>query len=433
MKYRTVLLLAFLSGRAWADQGARTHFLSHGPGAAEEAMGEAVVGTVSGPSSLYYNSAGLSGGNEGISGEWTRLLPGITYSWFASSLDLKRAQVGLGIISLDLGEITARTSLIDPGLAVSSRQRAYILGSSKEIRPGLAAGATLGLLDFDLAGYRSKAYFADLGLAYKAPSLWSAGFTVKNAYFSGLDFGGEKEVYPRELRLGAALQKRGLVVSAQANQVLDGSGPRFSFGASYSVIGILTLRAGFNGDPRFGIGLATRNKLLTADFSQKMGAITGSQKVTLTYHFRRGEEDAPPKSAYDELKIRGGSLKDYLSEESKRLLQQGQDSEAKESLEKLLALDPADRDAALALKALTGRNYSTVRGLPLALSFAERARRKTYLRFSVAFAEGNAREACAVARDFTGNWPEDKRSRLMGILLSGKDCPIESTKEEKTK
>lgn len=422
MGYITLLLVALMTGHAWAVPTGRSHFLSHGPGAMEQSLGEAVAGVVSGPSSLYYNAAGLSNGGAAMTGEWTRLLPGVNYSWFGGSFDLGIAHMGLGAISLDLGEITARSSLGDSGTTVSSYQRAYLIGSSREVWPGIFAGSTWGFLDLNLAGYGSKAFFMDLGAIYRAPTLWSAGLAVKNAYFSGLDFGGEKEVYPREIRAGVSLQKSGMSLVAQIDKALDGSSPAFSIGGGYLLFRVLSFRAGMNGYPRLGAGFMTKNGMFSLDMSYQVGAVSASQRLTATYFFRGADDEDRPKDVYTELLEQVESLEAYLSEESKRLMEQKRNEEAVDSLERLLALRPSDSDAALALKALTGRVYPTIGKPNWPFGFIGGRKKRLYLTFAVAFAGKDGLRACQSAKEFGERWPGDARWTLMAILVSGKDC-----------
>ncbi len=410
------ILILLLSLPAWSMPSGRTHFLSYGPGAAEEAVGGAAVGMSQGPTSLYYNSAGLAKGPAAASAEWTRLGPGLSYSWIGASADLKYASLGLGVINLSLGDITARSNLSDPGASISSYQRAYLLGSAREVSPGLFLGSTLGLLDYNLAGYSSRAIFGDIGCSYRIMDKLTAGLSIKNFYFSGLSFGGEREYYPREIRLGGSWQVRGVDILAQAAKILDGSSPNVTVGATYALFKLFRLRGGFDGYPAFGFGLNAIGGRFAIDFSYQARAINSSQRITLNYLFK-APEAVPPQDAYSELRQRSDSLASYFTEESKRLLET-RDRRAGEALKKLLALEPGNADVAQALSAEAGETYRALRLTKWALTPWESRKRRHYLRFSVSFAEGSAREACLTGAEFRRKWPTDGRSRLIAQFLA---------------
>jgi len=227
-------ILAFSWGVSWAAPAGRAHFLTHGPGSLEESLGGAAAAASVGPNALYYNAANLGSGPSAISAEFSEIFPGVGYSWLGSSFDLGSGKMGLGLISLDLGEITSREGLLDPGRETRNRQRAYLLGVSHKLSESLQGGLTLGALDFQLAGHSSGARFLDAGFSSRWGSQWSIGAVVKNAYFSGLNFAGHREIYPAELRAGAAASFGGLLITAQAHRTLDGSKPGFSIGLGYS-------------------------------------------------------------------------------------------------------------------------------------------------------------------------------------------------------
>lgn len=428
MVWHWVLTLICLAPKLWAVPSGRTHFLSHGPGAMEESLGEAVAGAAAGPASVYYNPAGLSQSPSAITGEWTKLLPGVNYSWLGVSFDVKVAQMGLGLVSLDLGEVTARSGLNDAGSIISSYQRAYFIGSARQVAPGLWAGTTLGLLDYDLGGYKSKAFFSDAGAIYQPGRTVRLGLALKNLYFSGLDFGGERERYPAEVRLGASFERYGLAALAQVGQVLDGSEPSFGFGLGYSLFGLLHMRAGLNGHPRFGFGLSTKGGRFALDVSHRAGPVSAAQRVGVTYFFRPWQDS--PTDPYAELTQRARSLASYYWEESKRLLETGS-PEGMPALRKVLALQPDNREAAKALSSETGVSYPAVRPSRWGFLPWERTRRTLYLRFAVDYAEDSKAGACAAGQRFIGRWPKDSRSLLISQLLEGHGCGSEQTEENK--
>lgn len=404
------------------DTRAASHFLSRGPGAAEEAMGEAVVATVSGPNSLYYNSAGLGSGPSAVTAEWTSLISGANYSWFGASADIKFAHLGLGLANLDLGNITTRSGPNDSGTTIASYQRAYMAGSSREILPGLLTGMTIGLLDFNLAGYRTTSLFSDWGLLYQVSERLNLGFASKNIYFSGLNFGGETEKYPREFRFGASWRIKGLNLTGEAGKTMDGSKPSVALGLGYTVFKLATFRAGFNSFPRFGLGLQTPNRKFILDLSYLMRPVSSTQRITLSYVFRADMEDAGPKDPFVELQERAKSLADYYSEESKRLLETRQ-HEAPAALKKVFALDPSNSDVAQTLSILTGVGFKAVRASRWpAFTPWEKRRRRLYLRFAINFADDSRIDACNTGREFHKRWPGDSRSPLIRQLLKEIEC-----------
>ena len=424
-------LALFLPSLVYAAPAGRDDFLSYGPGAAEEAMGGAVTSLVTGPTSLYYNSSRLGVGPNAVNAEWTRLMDGVSYSWLGASADTKYAALGLGIASLDMGNITARSSLLDPGTSVSSYQRAYMLGAAREIFSGFRTGSTLGLLDYNLAGFVAKGLFGDLGGSYRFNENLHFGVNLKNFFFPGLNFGNGAERYPKELRIAADYERYGLALAGQVNKALDGSSPKYLIGARYSMYKILTLRAGYDGYPSFGLGITTTDKRFAFDFSYKSRAFDASQRITLTYYFISSQDDLP-KDAYAELEQRAKSLAEYQKQESNRLLETRSEGAAA-SLKKLLALEPGNSDAAMALSSLTGQSLPKIRLSRWALTPWERRKRKLYLRFSVAYGSDSQDEACATGQEFIKRWPGDERSLLISQLFEGYGCGAKANKEEQTK
>jgi hypothetical protein len=272
-----------------------------------------------------------------------------------------------------------------------------------------------------LADYQSSAYFVDLGLTNQFSSKLSAGINLKNAYFSGLNLAGNKEVYPPELRLGGSWNAGGaMVLLGQVEKILDGSKPRFSAGVSYSLLSIFSLRLGMNGNPRFGFGLTTKSRLFALDYSWQMRAVSPTSRVGLSYFFRENEEAAEaPLDPYDELKARAKTLASYFSEESKQLLQEGKTHRTKEALEKLLALNPDDNNVRQTLVSLGSSkvHYPKITLFPFAITRQEASKRRLYLRFAVSFAQDHGKDYITQAQEFVERWPQDKRAQLIEQLI----------------
>lgn len=409
------LFVLLVAARVHASAPGRTHFLSHGPGSLEESLGGAVAASAIGPNALYYNPAGLARNGGGITGEYVSLLPGVNYSWLGSAFAVGGFGMGLGLASLDLGEIIQRQTILDPGSSAKSYQRAYFLGLSKGLGSRLKLGATFGLLDFRMTSYESKAQFADFGAAYALTDSLTIGGSLKNAWFSGLNFAGNKEVYPQEVRAGFSINRGGAGVFGEVDKTLDGSKPRLAFGLDYAPISVLSLRAGLNGHPRAGIGLASKNRTFAFDFSWSMKALNPTSRISLSYFFREIDERRPD-DPYAQLRSRAETLREYLREEAKRLLEENKQEEASAVLKKILALDPSDRATRRTLFSLDQKKYPRFRTFPLAFSKTERAKRSLYLRWAVNFADGSAAEAMKTANEFTGLWPQDRRSDLIQLL-----------------
>ncbi|MEK6543823.1 MAG: hypothetical protein AABZ44_05255 [Elusimicrobiota bacterium] len=417
----------------WAQPLGRTNFLTHGPGSFEESMGGAVVAFAQGPNALYYNAAGLASGQSGITGEYAQLFPGVNYSWLGSAFSLGGNSMGIGVINLDLGEITVRQDVLDPGSQAKSYERAYLFGFSRPINGSMQVGSALGLLDFRLASHASKARFIDLGVSGRVASHLTLGAVLKNAYFSGLNLAGNKEVYPQELRTALAVDNGPMALTVQVEKVLDASNPRFSAGLGYALLRFFSLRLGMNGSPRFGVGLLTADRTFALDFAWQMQAITPTARVGLSYFFR-DEEDSGQRmpDANSEMKQRASSLKDYLAEEAKRFLENGDSNSAERSLEKLYVLNPASNEVRQTLISLLAKDsvkrlrldaeqktYPRIRLFPVALSRAEKERRKLWLFFSVNFAERQVGDYAPLAQEFSKRWPRDPRSVLIRELVPG--------------
>lgn len=406
-----------------ASPSGRTNFLSYGPGAAEEAMGGAVVGLVAGPQALYYNSSRLGFGSGGASAEWTRLMPGLSYSWLGAAAQLKFGALGLGMSSFELGNITVRGNLNDPGTSASSYQRSYMVGTARQIVDGLYTGTTFGLLDVSLAGYGAKSIFTDAGVSYRASDHLTVGATLKNLYFSGLNFGGEREVYPKEIRIGGSYDWRGILFVGQANKTFDGEGAKVFAGVSYTIYKALVFRGGFNGYPAFGIGIKTIGNRFGCDFSYQAKDVSSTQRLTLSYAFKADRVDSGPPDPYTELKDHAESLANFYREESRRQLE-AHSMAAGRALRKLLALEPWNGDAAQALSAEAGVAFTAAKK-PWTLPWLKR-RNRAYLRFAIAYGEDKIGEACATGADFGKRWAGDGRVPVIARLLDKYGCNEQS-------
>ncbi|RLB75505.1 MAG: hypothetical protein DRH06_07810 [Deltaproteobacteria bacterium] len=303
MKRLYVLMMAalLLAGLGSATGMAETavSVLDIDPGVQVIGVGGAGTALAQGAETLYYNSAGLSD------------LSGISFSSFYasylgsasySSLALTFHNWGIGMLMFNASNIAGYNSDGDPTDALSYGNNALLLGfgiDPKDLSfvPALPIDFSLGArikylsvtngtvsgsgFSFDLA-YRMT--FRDMRIGPISLSDMALGVTANNL-FGGLNYDAYGDSMAMSLRLGGAVK---VVDAVLLTSDLD-LGGRFHFGAAYSPIQTLVLRAGMMTQPggmsiTLGMGLNIQGFILDYAYITHP-TLAGTHRVALSIDF----------------------------------------------------------------------------------------------------------------------------------------------------
>ncbi|MEO0191220.1 MAG: PorV/PorQ family protein [candidate division WOR-3 bacterium] len=305
MKSSTLLILTF-AGSAWAQAGL---FLKMGAGGRELGMGGAVSAISVGPSSVFWNPAGLSFGRSlGAFAQHTEYFQGIRYDNLALAKRFGFGTIGLYGGGLYVGGFEGRTgpshlpewefSCFDfyAGLAYSKKVKDLSLGASGKF--------FMSRIDRDDA----TAFAVDLGGIYSTKFV-NLGASLQNLG-GGLTYIEESSPLPTTLRLGLGFKPFEFsVLSADFVKPFFASeyarDYEFRFGAEATIADILSLRTGLSteleGDypedlsystlSAFWFGAGVRVEDFDVDYAfRSYDALGYTHRVSLTYSFGRSRE-----------------------------------------------------------------------------------------------------------------------------------------------
>jgi len=369
-----VRLLALYLGTVplYAGTTGATHLLTRGPGAASSALGNTVVSVVHDPTALYWNPAGLAGAGGAVTGEHLILYDGARYNFFGLSVPSRFGSFGLGALQLHRGNIVARSRIDDPGREISNTQTDYLLGFARAIGPRWSAGAAANVLDFSLAGCRDIGVGLDLGVQARYPGadirrlrrpVWNFGGVLKNLLEPVIRLRNDKETFPRELRLGAALGFDGFSrLSFKAGEVrYDRTGllasvrmaagepaVHLGLGLSYRLQDMLVFRVGYEDEIVGGLGFSTSDGRFVVDYSLENKPLAKNHRFTLSYRFS-SERETPDEGGsvegddgYTTARNRARALSDEHFARGKALFAESRYTAALEDLETAALLFPDD-------------------------------------------------------------------------------------------
>jgi len=308
-----------------ADNVAAT-FLSHGPGGAALAMGEAVTAISNDVTAIYYNPAGLFYQAAAIHAEYTPVFDGGRYNFFGINYPSHVGSFGFGIIQFSVDNIEGHQTLGDTPTNLSATQTAWFVPYSYGWK-SLSLGGSLKIVDMNLAGATGSGWGADVGALYKRtlndweilrePS-FSAGLSIKNLMAPSYTLIQDKETLPRNYRAGVALtsdifgryskgKSELLYDSAVLSLDMDktpGQNAFASSGLEYAFWGIWALRAGYNGNITLGAGYGNKEKPIQFDYSFAITGLGYENRFSFEYRFARlpqAAADSPRRfMPYDE-------------------------------------------------------------------------------------------------------------------------------------
>jgi tetratricopeptide (TPR) repeat protein len=331
-------VVLIIPANAGTGASSGVEFLKLGAGARPLAMGDAYTGLADDTSALFYNPAGLANLN------FPEVLT-MYNKYFVDSIQqaagfvypTRFGVVGVGYSGFNSGDIQG----YDQNGAVTSTfntgSSCLTLSLGRQINPTLAFGLSLKQVSEKLASTSASAYAADAGLFYRINPNVTAGLAMTNLG-SGLKFVSDNTPLPTAYRGGLAYSGRvnDDAVNLTGDLVSYADGNKMNLGAEYVLRNLLALRAGLSGNSlRAGIGVTSN--LFSLDYAylghQELGA---AHQISVSLLF--GAPDQAKKQALENLAYG----KAYLKGEKY--------AEAIISLNRVLAVDPANDDANLLLK-----------------------------------------------------------------------------------
>jgi hypothetical protein len=312
MNIKILLILTFLlalqfESTAQVKKNAGTsgfQFLKIGVGARETALGESVTAIVEGPSSIYWNPAGLT--NTGkisalfFHNPW---IASIRHNFIAANMPVGENQaIGIALTILDIEDME-ETTIENPqgtGRRFGAGDFAISFSYAQKISDRLGAGVTFKYVNEYIWDLVTDGWAMDIGLQYKIER-FSLGMTFKdfgtNKQIGGNQLEDYREIYeewntspllinlvPKDIRLPVSFhfgvgyevltgEEHRLLTMANMAYFND-IGETQNVGLEYTLLGSYALRAGyqFNRDAfsfTGGIGLKTSigSMVLQLDFA----------------------------------------------------------------------------------------------------------------------------------------------------------------------
>lgn len=285
--FAAAICLAAGTAAAGGPGTTAANFLKIPVGARETALGGSLAAAAEGPTSLFYNPAGLGSLTAAeVSYSYNNYFSGLSQQWLAAALPLGPGGLGLGLNYFNVKAFPAYDGSGAGIGSVSAYDAAAYLGYGAGFNTGLAllprarVGAAVKYIRGRLDDAAAEGYGTDAGLLL-LPALrgLSMGLAWENLGGSRLEYINSGARPARKFKAGAAYLIGGLplslLVSADLNMPEDGEN-YFSAGIENTLYGALALRAGYTafGDVSnglsFGLGLALPRRYagdMTLDYS----------------------------------------------------------------------------------------------------------------------------------------------------------------------
>ena len=350
-----------------ADDEAKT-FLSHGPGAAQLAMGESVTAIPNDVTAIYYNPAGLVYQEPAIHAEDTPVIDGGRYNFFGLNYPTGVGSFGFGIIQFAVDGIEGYQNLGDQPTSLSASQTAWFIPYSYGWKT-FSLGTSLKIVDMNLAGTHGDGWGVDTGALYrKTLNDWtlfrkptfSAGLSVKNLIQPSYTMVQDEETLPTDYKAGLAFTSDVFVKYSKKKSDLIYDSVTFSmdldktvgqtlipsWGAEYSFHKLWALRMGYNGDISLGAGFGSKDKPIQFDYSFEMTGIGFLNRFSFEYRFSKGVWGSTPSDrrfvAFETSREDVGKYKErFLTRGREDLLDQRY-GEALAEFENVSILEPDD-------------------------------------------------------------------------------------------
>ena len=298
---------ATLSPALHAEVAQRTHFLSDGPGAEAQAMGQAFTAIADDVTAIYYNPAGLVVQPGAVHAEHTPVYDGGRYNFLGAHYPSSIGSFGFGVIQYADSGIEGRQTLSDTPTDLSASQTAFFLPYAFGWRDW-SVGSSLKVIHYNLAGFTATGWGVDAGLMhasdfndfliFREPTL-NLGLSIKNLIQPAITLVEDEEKIPTDYKGGVAFSSdifgrynrdRNVNVYDHMTVSIDmaktpGQTLIPSCGAEYSFHGMFPIRLGYDQAVTGGIGYGGPKHPFKIDYSFSLTGLGPQHRISLEYRF----------------------------------------------------------------------------------------------------------------------------------------------------
>lgn len=283
------LLIAILASQASPGETNTVYnFLRNDVSPRASALAGSFVTITNDPNSIFYNPAALS----------TLETPMGSIGFFKHLLDINAGYVsysqsyedlgyfGAGILYTNYGTFDETDDLGNNLGTFSATDFALMLGYSNLFEESLHYGVNAKFIYSSIAGYKSTALAADIGLLYSIPeSKVTIGASIRNIGSQLTSYISTRENLPLDVVVGASVVPRGLPLLLNVNfhKLNEDQGKfgdrfrAFTVGGEFTLSKVLQARVGFDNEKRKDLKIGTSSGL--AGFSGGVGITVSNYKV----------------------------------------------------------------------------------------------------------------------------------------------------------
>ncbi len=266
--------------------------LEFGVGARACAMGEAFTGVADDSSAVYWNPAGIAQIQDlefnFMHNDWFQ---GIRYEFVSTVLPLEEEMgaVGFSGIILKVDDIVGRDTNGNLTSNFEAKDSVLCLSFGQMWNEKLMWGATVKQVNLKIENNKTDKIAFDLGGLYKFEEWGITLSAVIQNIGSKMKFIQKDERLPLTFRLGVSykLPQKNILLALDIGKAVSTSDIKFNLGAEYSLIPILKLRGGYNGnDFTTGVGFKIKD-ILELDYVYiPYGELGDTQRISLTTKFK---------------------------------------------------------------------------------------------------------------------------------------------------
>jgi hypothetical protein len=271
----SVIILLSISAQNKAQDGLAGMpgtYLHMGVGAEALSMGKAFTALATDATALYWNPAALATRNPyQVYFMHSVLFFDTNFDYLAGSLPTKKlGSFGLGLLYLNSGGFDQRNELNEELGSFGISDMAFLLSWSKEVFRGVSAGINYKLVSQNMLDYSGTGHGFDLGLKSRLFDRVDVGMMFMNLLTPKMTLANESQTYPMQFRIGAAMRfmDNKLVFSTDIAKIASWESTFFNFGAEYTAMDKLAIRAGLN-DGRITLGLGFSMNKVGVDYGHK--------------------------------------------------------------------------------------------------------------------------------------------------------------------
>jgi tetratricopeptide (TPR) repeat protein len=327
-------------------------------------------------SGAYWNPAGLAGIHFiETSFLYTRLFLHTDYGYLSFVYPLDERNIfGLSVLALQSAEVEKTSQWSLSGVKFHELENVFFLTYAKKFNSFIDGGLNLKIVNQEIADYSTRGVGMDLGVKYHFSKRITYGLTLQNLIPAELQLNEEKENFPLNIKFGiiCSYLKNRLLWSSDLN-LLDPFGKYkvfyWSSGVEYKIFPLFVLRVGISyKEIAAGFGLKTNN--FNFDYAVSLHRIDLTHRLSVAYRYgflpyqeekrlKEEKETWQKEKKADEEKLDGEKKKILLEKERiakeqeittglilvKKYLEEKNYQEAQKELERILTLDPTNKEA----------------------------------------------------------------------------------------